>query len=95
MNFKPIFDNVLIKVIEEENKSAGGIIIPDSAKEKSFKGEIVSLGNGKILDNGNVLPMAVKVGDKVAFAKYSGMEVKLDGEAYMLVKESEILGIFN
>lgn len=93
MNIKPLYDRVVIKRMEEEKMSAGGIVIPDSATEKPIKGEVVAVGTGKILDNGNVRPVSVKVGDKVLFGKYSGTEVKLDGTEYLVVKEDDIFAV--
>jgi chaperonin GroES len=90
-NIKPLFDRVVIKRMEEEKLSAGGIVIPDTAAEKPIKGEVVAVGPGKTLDNGSVRAPQVKVGDKVLFGKYSGTEVKLDGTEYLVVKEEDIL----
>ncbi|EMC7919464.1 co-chaperone GroES, partial [Citrobacter koseri] len=86
-NIKPLHDRVVIKRMEEEKLSAGGIVIPDSATEKPIKGEVVAVGTGKVLDNGQVRAPQVKVGDKVLFGKYSGTEVKLDGVELLVVKE--------
>ncbi|HEY5803646.1 MAG TPA: co-chaperone GroES [Lysobacter sp.] len=93
MNIKPLYDRVVIKRMEEEKMSAGGIVIPDSATEKPIKGEVVAVGTGKVLDNGNVRPVSVKVGDKVLFGKYSGTEVKLDGTEFLVVKEDDIFAV--
>ncbi|MGO4222503.1 co-chaperone GroES [Lysobacter sp. TAF61] len=93
MNIKPLYDRVVIKRMEEEKMSAGGIVIPDSATEKPIKGEVVAVGGGKVLDNGTVRPTSVKVGDKVLFGKYSGTEVKLDGTEYLVVKEDDIFAV--
>ena len=93
MNIKPLYDRVVIKRMEEEKLSAGGIVIPDSATEKPIKGEVVAVGTGKVLDNGQVRAPQVKVGDKVLFGKYSGTEVKLDGTDYLVVKEDDIFAI--
>ena len=90
MNLKPLHDRVVIKRMEEERLSAGGIVIPDSATEKPIRGEVLAVGTGKPLDNGSVRAPAVKVGDKVLFGKYSGTEVKLDGNEYLVVKEDDI-----
>ena len=92
-NLKPLYDRVVVKPVEAEEKSAGGILIPDNAKEKPTKGEVVAVGEGKALDNGSVRAPKVKVGDKVLFGKYSGTEVKLDGTEYLVVKEDDILAI--
>jgi len=93
MNIKPLFDRVVIKRMEEEKLSAGGIVIPDSATEKPIKGEVVAVGDGKVFDNGSVRAPRVKVGDKVLVGKYSGTEVKLDGTDYLVVKEDDIFAV--
>ena len=93
MKFRPLQDRILIKRIENEAKTAGGIIIPDAAKEKPQEGKVVAVGNGKKLDDGNVVPMDVKKGDRILFGKYSGSEIKLDGKAHLILREDEILGI--
>ena len=93
MSFRPLHDRVLVRRIEAEEKTAGGIIIPDSAKEKPAEGEIVSVGSGTKAEDGKVTPLDVKAGDKVLFGKWSGTEVKLDGEDLLIMKESDILGI--
>jgi chaperonin GroES len=93
MNLKPLHDRVIIKRMEEEKMSAGGIVIPDSATEKPIKGEIVAVGEGKPLDNGSVRALKVKAGDKVLFGKYSGTEVKVDGTEYLVVREDDIFAI--
>ena len=93
MNIKPLFDRVVIKRMEEEKMSAGGIVIPDSATEKPIKGEVIAVGGGKVLDNGQLRVPQVKVGDKVLFGKYSGTEVKLDGTDLLVVKEDDIFAI--
>ena len=93
MNIKPLFDRVVIKRMEEEKMSAGGIVIPDSATEKPIKGEVIAVGSGKAMDNGTTRTPSVKVGDKVLFGKYSGTEVKLDGTEYLVVKEDDIFAI--
>jgi chaperonin GroES len=93
MNIRPLHDRVLIKRQEEDTTSPGGIVIPDTAKEKPIKGEVVAVGNGKILDNGEVRALDVKVGDLVLFAKYSGTEVKLNGTEYLVMREDDIMGI--
>ena len=92
-NLKPLHDRVVIKRMEEEKLSAGGIVIPDSATEKPIKGEVVAVGTGKVLDNGQVRAPQVKVGDKVLFGKYSGTEVKLDGVELLVVKEDDLFAI--
>ena len=92
-NIKPLHDRVVIKRMEEEKLSAGGIVIPDSATEKPIKGEVVAVGSGKVLDNGQLRAPQVKVGDKVLFGKYSGTEVKLDGVELLVVKEDDLFAI--
>lgn len=94
MNFKPLHDRVLVERLESESKTAGGIIIPDTAKEKPVEGLVIAVGNGAKSDNGDIIPLQVKPGDKVLFGKWSGNEVKLDGKDYLVMKESDIIGIF-
>ena len=93
MKFRPLHDRVLIKVLDSEEKTSGGIIIPDTAKEKPQEGEVVAVGPGAINDTGKLAPMDVKVGDIVLFGKWSGTEVKIDGKEYSIMKESDIMGI--
>ena len=93
MAFRPLHDRVLVRRIEAEEKTAGGIIIPDSAKEKPSEGEIVAVGSGTRADDGKVTPLDVKAGDRVLFGKWSGTEVKLDGEDLLIMKESDIMGV--
>jgi chaperonin GroES len=93
MSFRPLHDRVLVRRVEAEEKTAGGIIIPDSAKEKPAEGEIVSVGSGARAEDGKVTPLDVKAGDRVLFGKWSGTEVKVDGEDLLIMKESDILGI--
>jgi chaperonin GroES len=93
MKFRPLQDRILIKRIDKEEKTSGGIIIPDTAKEKPQEGEVVAVGNGKRLDDGKVQPLDVKKGDRVLFGKYSGSEIKIDGEEHLILREDEILGI--
>ena len=93
MSFRPLHDRVLVRRIEAEEKTAGGIIIPDSAKEKPAEGEVISVGAGNKAEDGKVTPLDVKAGDKVLFGKWSGTEVKLDGEDLLIMKESDILGV--
>jgi chaperonin GroES len=93
MAFRPLHDRVLVRRIEAEEKTAGGIIIPDSAKEKPSEGEIVAVGSGTKAEDGKVTPLDVKSGDRVLFGKWSGTEVKLDGEDLLIMKESDIMGI--
>jgi len=93
MNIRPLYDRIVVKRIEEKETIQGGIIIPDSAKEKPQEGEVVAVGQGKRLENGKVVPLDVKVGDRILFGKYSGNEIKLDGEEYQIMREDEVLGI--
>jgi chaperonin GroES len=93
MNIRPLQDRVILKRVKEEEKTKGGIIIPDTAKEKPVEGEVVAVGNGKVLDDGTVKKLDVKVGDRVLFGKYSGTEVKLDGEERLIVREEDILAV--
>jgi chaperonin GroES len=93
MNVRPLHDRVVVRRMEEERTSAGGIVIPDSAAEKPIQGEIVAVGKGKILDNGEVRPLDVKVGDRVLFGKYSGTEVKLGGDELLVMREEDIMGV--
>ena len=93
MAFRPLHDRVLIRRVESEEKSAGGIIIPDTAKEKPMEGEVVAAGPGARGDDGNVQPMDLKAGDRVLFGKWSGTEVKLDGEELIIMKESDVMGV--
>ena len=93
MAFRPLHDRVLVRRLEAEEKTAGGIIIPDTAKEKPSEGEIVAVGSGTRAEDGKVTPLDVKAGDRVLFGKWSGTEVKLDGEDLIIMKESDILGI--
>jgi chaperonin GroES len=93
MNFRPLHDRVLIRRVESEEKSPGGIIIPDTAKEKPMEGEVVAAGPGARGDDGKLQPMDVKAGDRVLFGKWSGTEVKIDGIEYLIMKESDIMGV--
>ncbi len=93
LQIKPLQDRVIVKRLSGEEKTKGGIIIPDTAKEKPHEGEVMAVGNGKILENGNKQPLDVKVGDKILFSKYSGTEVKIEGEEFMIMREDDILGI--
>lgn len=93
MKIRPLQDRILIKRLEEEEKTKGGIIIPDTAKEKPMEGKVVAVGKGKVQENGKVLPLDVKVGDRVLFAKYAGADVKIEGEDHLILREEEILGI--
>ena len=93
MKIRPLHDRVVVRRMEEERTSSGGIVIPDSAAEKPIQGEIIAVGNGKVLDSGESRPLDVKVGDRVLFGKYSGTEVKLDGEDYLVMREEDIMGV--
>jgi chaperonin GroES len=93
MAFRPLHDRVLVRRVEAEEKTAGGIIIPDTAKEKPQEGEVVAAGSGVRAEDGTVIPLDVKAGDKILFGKWSGTEVKLDGEDLIIMKESDVLGI--
>ncbi len=93
MNIRPLHDRVIIKRMEEERTSPGGIVIPDAAAEKPVKGEVLAVGNGKILDNGEVRALDVKVGDKVLFGKYSGTEIKVDGEELLVMREEDLVAV--
>ena len=95
MAFKPLHDRVLVRRLESDEKTAGGLIIPDSAKEKPAEGEIIAAGEGARKDSGELIPMAVSVGDKVLFGKWSGTEVTVDGEELLMMKESDIMGILS
>jgi chaperonin GroES len=93
MTVRPLHDRVLIKRIEEKETVKGGIIIPDSAKEKSQEGEVIAVGTGKILENGTILPVEVKAGERILFGKYSGTEIKIEAQDYIILREDEIIGI--
>jgi chaperonin GroES len=93
MNIRPLHDRVVLKRLEEATTSPGGIVIPDSAAEKPIRGEVVAVGNGKRLDNGDLIPLDVKVGDKVLFGKYSGTEVKVNGQELLVMREDDIMGV--
>ena len=93
MRFRPLHDRVVIKRVEEEEKSIGGIIIPDTAKEKPMEGKILAVGPGARNERGELVPLDVKTGDRVLFGKWSGTEIKIDGEDYLIVKESDIMGV--
>lgn len=95
MKVRPLADRILVKRVEEETKTAGGILIPDNAKEKPMEGSVVAVGSGKVLNDGKVRPMEVKVGDRVLFSKYSGTEIKLEGTEHLILREDDILGIVN
>jgi chaperonin GroES len=93
MKIRPLQDRIIVKRIEEEEKTKGGIIIPDSAKEKPMEGEVIAVGSGKVLDNGTKQAPEVKAGDRVLFGKYSGTEVKIDGVEHLIMREDDILGV--
>lgn len=93
MNIRPLHDRIVVRRVEDERKSPGGIVIPDTAAEKPMQGEVLAVGNGKIQDNGSVRPLDVKVGDKVLFGKYAGTEFRLDGEEVLMMREDDIMGV--
>jgi chaperonin GroES len=93
MKIRPLHDRVLVRRLEEEEQKVGGIIIPDTAKEKPQQGEVIGVGNGKLLENGERVPLDVKVGDRILFGKYAGADVKIDGEEYLILREDEILAV--
>ncbi len=93
MKIRPLHDRVIVKRLEEERKSAGGILIPDAAAEKPDQGEVIAVGTGKVLDDGKVRPVDVKVGDRVLFGKYSGSTVKVDGDELLVMREEDIMGV--
>lgn len=95
MKIRPLHDRILIKRIEEQETARGGIIIPDSAKEKPQQGEVMAVGSGKLLDKGGRVPLDVQVGDRVLFAKYGGSEITLDGQELMILREEDVLGVFS
>lgn len=93
MKIRPLNDRILVKRLEEEEKTKGGIIIPDTAKERPQEGEVIAVGNGKVLEDGKRIPLDVKVGDKIIFSKYAGTEVKIEGEEHLIIREDDVLGI--
>jgi chaperonin GroES len=93
MKIRPLQDRVIVKRVQEEEKTKGGIIIPDTAKEKPIEGQVLAVGNGKILEDGKVRPLDIKVGDRVLFSKYAGTEIKIDGEEHLMMREEDILGV--
>ena len=95
MKIRPLYDRIVVKRIEEQETVRGGIIIPDSAKEKPQEGEVVAVGHGKRLEDGKIVPLDVKAGDRILFGKYSGSDIKLDGEEYMIMREDEVLGVLD
>jgi len=95
MKLKPLGDRIVVKVLSQEEKTKGGIVLPETAKEKPQEGEVIAVGTGKVLDNGQKLPLEVKVKDKVLFSKYGGTEVKVDGEEYLILSERDVLAILD
>ncbi|MBC7925094.1 MAG: co-chaperone GroES [Bryobacteraceae bacterium] len=96
MNIRPLYDRIVVKRVDEQDeKTASGLIIPDTAKEKPQQGEVIAAGKGKRLEDGKVVPLDVQVGDKILFGKYSGSEIKLDGQEYMIMREDEVLGVLD
>jgi chaperonin GroES len=95
VNFRPLHNRLLVRRMAEEEKTTGGIIIPDTAKEKPLQGEVVAAGKGRITEDGKVLPLEVKVGDKILFKKYMGDEIKINGKEYLMIRDDEILGVFH
>jgi chaperonin GroES len=93
MKIRPLQDRIIVKRIEEEDKTKGGIIIPDTAKEKPMEGEVIAAGTGKILENGKKQPLEVKTGDRILFGKYGGTEVKIDGVEHLIMREDDVLGV--
>ena len=93
MKIRPLHDRILVKRLDEESKTSGGLFIPDSAKEKPLEGKVIAAGNGKILEDGKVRPLDVKVGDRVLFGKYAGTEIKIEGEEHLMLREEDILGV--
>ena len=94
MKMRPLHDRVIVKRIDEEEKTSGGIIIPDTAKEKPQQGKVIAVGKGRLLESGKVNPMAVKKGDRVLFGKYAGTDIKIDGEEHLIMREDDILAVF-
>jgi chaperonin GroES len=93
MSFRPLHDRLLVRRVEQDEKTSGGIIIPDTAKEKPMEGEVIAAGNGARTEDGKTIPMDVKVGDRILFGKWSGTEVKVDGEELLIIKESDVMGV--
>lgn len=92
---RPLHDRILVKRTTEEEKTAGGLYIPDTAKEKPQKGEVVAAGKGRVLEDGKILPLEIKIGDKILFSKYAGTELKLNGEEYLMMREEDVLGVIH
>ena len=95
MQVRPLHDRVLVKRMSEEEKSKGGIIIPDTAKEKPIQGEIIAVGTGRVTEDGKIRPLDVKKGDRILFGKYAGTEIKIDGDEFLMMREEDILGVLN
>jgi chaperonin GroES len=93
MKIRPLQDRLIVKRVAEENKTKGGIIIPDTAKEKPLEGEVIAVGNGKVLEDGKVRPLDIKAGDRILFSKYAGTEVKIEGEDHLILREEDVLGV--
>jgi chaperonin GroES len=93
MKIRPLQDRIIVKRVEEEEKTKGGIIIPDTAKEKPIEGKVIAVGNGKVLEDGKVRPLDIKAGDRVLFSKYAGTEIKIEGEEHLIMREEDILGV--
>ena len=93
MNLKPLGDRLVVEHVEQAEKSAGGVFLPDTAKEKPQEGRVLAVGTGRVLDNGNLLPVSVKVGDRILYSKYSGSEIKLEGTEYLIISEKDVLAI--
>jgi chaperonin GroES len=95
MRIRPLQDRIIVKRVAEDEKTKGGIIIPDTAKEKPIEGEVIAAGNGKVLEDGKVRPLDIKAGDRVLFAKFAGTEIKIDGEEHLIMREEDILGVID
>jgi len=93
MKIRPLQDRIIVKRVEEEEKTKGGIIIPDTAKEKPMEGKVIAVGKGKVLEDGKINPLDVKIGDRILFGKYAGTEIKIDGEEHLIMREDDILGV--
>jgi len=93
LKFRPLQDRILVKRLTDEEKTRGGIIIPDTAKEKPQQGEVIAVGNGKLMDTGKIQPLDVKIGDKILFSKYSGSDVKIEGDEFIIMREDDVLGV--
>lgn len=94
LNIRPLRDRLLVRRIQEEERTKGGLIIPDTAKEKPQEGEVVAVGSGRIHEDGKIIPLDLKVGDRVLFSKYSGSEIKIEGEEYLIIREDDVQGVF-